>query len=541
MDARTGRELRSQNADTRLHPASLTKMMTLYMAFTAIERGQVRLDTKFQVSTHAANQQPSKLGLRPGQTIELRYLIRAAAVKSANDAAVVIAEGLAGSEAQFGAQMTGMAQALGMRNTQFRNASGLTAQGHFSTARDLTILGRRLFYDFPQYYSIFSRRSADAGVATVSSTNRRFLDSYQGADGIKTGYTRAAGFNLTASAHRGSKRIIATVMGGQSTAHRNAIMAQLLDAGFAGAPSRVREVRPEPQQYMAQQKVVRQVQVERQAPAPVQPVTLASSAAPPAAGPARRASLASGNALDDALAQARAQAPAAQPATPGVRLTASARPQRRPGSASTPVAPAPVVAGTDAARPPRQETTAASANAPVASDNGLARSTRPVQAPRDRQSANMQADNSALGTELAAAGVATSGSLFAAAAVDTGGPERLSLAASPAPARRAKTVILASLAAPEEPAATQIVSRVATGGKRQNGVLLGRFTTQAAADRVLVQAALQESDMLADARRWVNNAPRGWEAHFTGMSRASAVATCDRLQARQQECQVTGP
>ena len=143
MDGRTGKEIYSQNADARLHPASLTKMMTLYMAFTAIERGQVRLDSRFTVTQHAASQPPSRLGLRPGQQIELRYLIRAAAVKSANDAATVIAEGLAGSESQFGAQMTGMARALGMRNSNFRNANGLTQDGHYSSARDLSILGRQ--------------------------------------------------------------------------------------------------------------------------------------------------------------------------------------------------------------------------------------------------------------------------------------------------------------------------------------------------------------------------------------------------------------
>ena len=140
MDARTGQEMYSQNADTRLHPASLTKMMTLYMAFTAIERGQVRLDSKFLVSQHAASQPPSRLGLKPGQRIELRYLIRAAAVKSANDAATTIGEGLAGSEPKFAAQMTAMARALGMRNTNFRNANGLTVEGHYSSARDMLSL-----------------------------------------------------------------------------------------------------------------------------------------------------------------------------------------------------------------------------------------------------------------------------------------------------------------------------------------------------------------------------------------------------------------
>ncbi|WP_207102048.1 D-alanyl-D-alanine carboxypeptidase family protein, partial [Paracoccus shandongensis] len=266
IDARTGQPIYKQNEDTRLHPASLTKMMTLYMAFTAIERGQVRLDSQFTVSTNAASEPPSKLGLRAGQRIELRYLIRAAAIKSANDAATTIGEGLAGSEAAFAQQMTQMARAIGMTNSHFQNAHGLTQEGHYSTAHDMTILGRRLFYDFPQYYNIFSRRSADAGIAQVASTNKRFLDSYQGADGIKTGYTRAAGFNLTASAQRGNKRLVATVLGGTSTAHRNQVMAQLLDAGFGRVPNRVREVRPAAPALLAT-RVVRRAQVQPSAAA----------------------------------------------------------------------------------------------------------------------------------------------------------------------------------------------------------------------------------------------------------------------------------
>ncbi|MGR3200409.1 MAG: D-alanyl-D-alanine carboxypeptidase family protein, partial [Paracoccus sp. (in: a-proteobacteria)] len=146
MDARSGQPIYRQNSDTRLHPASLTKMMTLYMTFSAIERGQVRLDSKFTISSNAASEPPSKLGLRAGQKIELRYLIRAAAIKSANDAATALGEGLAGSEEAFAQQMTQMARALGMNNTQFRNAHGLTTEGHYSTAHDMSVLGRHLFY-----------------------------------------------------------------------------------------------------------------------------------------------------------------------------------------------------------------------------------------------------------------------------------------------------------------------------------------------------------------------------------------------------------
>ncbi len=246
MDARTGEVLHSRNADTRLHPASLTKMMTLYIAFQAVERGEITLDTPVTISRNAANEPPSRLGLRAGQTIRLRYLLRAAAVKSANDASTAIGEAISGSEEAFATRMNRTARAMGMTNTTFRNAHGLTQSGHMSTARDMTILGRHVIYDFPQYYNLFSRRSADAGIATVRHTNRRWLDSYAGGDGIKTGYTRAAGFNLVASAQRGQERIIATVFGGSSTAARNARITELMDLGFQRAPSNASLRRPTP-------------------------------------------------------------------------------------------------------------------------------------------------------------------------------------------------------------------------------------------------------------------------------------------------------
>ena len=245
MDARTGEVLHARNADTRLHPASLTKMMTLYVAFQAVQRGEISLDTDVRVSQLAASEPPSKLGLRAGQTIKLRYLLRAAAVKPANDAATAIGEAISGSEEAFARRMNRTAAAMGMTNTTFQNAHGLTQSGHQSTARDMSILGRHVIYDFPQYYNLFSRRTADAGVRQVNHTNTRFLNSYQGADGIKTGFTNAAGYNLTASAQRGSERIIVTVFGGTSTAQRNAKVTELMDLGFNRAPTRATLQRPE--------------------------------------------------------------------------------------------------------------------------------------------------------------------------------------------------------------------------------------------------------------------------------------------------------
>ena len=252
MDARTGKVLHSRNADTRLHPASLTKMMTLYVVFDAIRRGEISLDSKILISRNAASEPPSKLGLKAGQQIQLRYLIRAAAVKSANDAATALGEAISGSEAAFARRMNRMAKAIGMSRTTFKNAHGLTEKGHVSTARDMTILGRQLFYDFPEYYNLFSRRSTSTGRKTVSNTNRRLLNSYRGADGIKTGYTRAAGYNLVASAERGSERVIATVFGGRSGSWRNARVAELLNMGFDRAPNRVAVRKPKRPTMVAQ-------------------------------------------------------------------------------------------------------------------------------------------------------------------------------------------------------------------------------------------------------------------------------------------------
>lgn len=271
LDARSGEVLHARNADTRLHPASLTKMMTLYVAFQAIENGEISLDTTVKISANAANEQPSKLGLRAGQRIKFRYLIRAAAVKSANDAATAIGETLEGSEAAFARRMTRTAKSLGMSKTTFKNAHGLTESGHLSTARDMSQLGRHLLYDYPDYYNLFSRITTDAGVKTVPNTNRRLLSNYKGADGIKTGYTRAAGFNLVASAERGQERIIATVFGGRSTATRNARVAELLDMGFKRAPSRVALRKPSKPAYggsRASAKTIRVVRAVKQSPRP---------------------------------------------------------------------------------------------------------------------------------------------------------------------------------------------------------------------------------------------------------------------------------
>lgn len=244
MDNRSGEILRSRNANTRLHPASLTKMMTLYIAFEAIKKGEITAETIVTVSKKAASEPPSRMGLKTGQKIKLKYLIRAAAIMSANDAATAIGEAISGSEAAFSRRMNKTAKALGMSRTTFKNCHGLTEVGHLSTANDMTKLGRSLFYHYNDYYHLFSRLTHTAGQRRVRHTNTKFLNTYSGADGIKTGYTRKAGFNLVASAERKNKRIIVTVFGGKSIASRNKEVKRQLNIGFDRAREKVTVVTP---------------------------------------------------------------------------------------------------------------------------------------------------------------------------------------------------------------------------------------------------------------------------------------------------------
>ena len=231
VDAETGEVLRSRNADIRRYPASLTKMMTLYMLFEAIDEGRLSLTSKLKVSKRAAGQPPSKLGLPAGSTIEVEDAIKALVVKSANDIAVVVAEALGGTEVEFARMMTRKAEALGMSRTTFRNASGLPNRKQRSTARDMSFLARALMRDFPHRYHYFDDQRFRYSGRSHRSPNR-LLGSYRGMDGIKTGYIRASGFNLVASAERDGRRVIAVVFGGKTARSRNTHMTTLLDLGF---------------------------------------------------------------------------------------------------------------------------------------------------------------------------------------------------------------------------------------------------------------------------------------------------------------------
>lgn len=231
VDANNGEVLEAVNADQLRHPASLTKMMTLYMAFEALRDRRISLDDLVPVSAHAASMEPSKLGLVPGTRITVEQAILGLVTKSANDAASALGEMLGGSEDRFAQMMTLRARALGMSRTTFENASGLPDPDQWTTARDLAILSRHLINDFPGYYRYFSTPSF-VWHRQVIPNHDNLLRSYPGADGLKTGYTDASGHNLVSSAVRGGVRLVGVVLGAASNNERDVHMASLLDRGF---------------------------------------------------------------------------------------------------------------------------------------------------------------------------------------------------------------------------------------------------------------------------------------------------------------------
>ncbi|PWC34470.1 D-alanyl-D-alanine carboxypeptidase [Azospirillum sp. TSO35-2] len=242
VDARTGQVLIDQDADAITHPASLTKMMTLYLTFDALDDGRLTLDQALPVSSWAESMSPTKLGLRAGSSLKVETAILGLVTKSANDAAVVLAEALGGTESRFAEMMTRKARELGMRHTVYRNASGLPNMEQVTTARDYATLSRALMRDHAKYYPYFSRRNFVYGGRTLANHNH-LMSRYEGMDGIKTGYTVASGFNLAASAVRDGRRLVGVVMGGKSAVSRDNRMAALLDQAF-GRPNPSRDDGP---------------------------------------------------------------------------------------------------------------------------------------------------------------------------------------------------------------------------------------------------------------------------------------------------------
>jgi D-alanyl-D-alanine carboxypeptidase len=237
VDANSGKVLHETNPDARRHPASLTKIMTLYLLFEQLEAGKLKLDSQLKVSAEASGQDPTKLGLKPGSTLQVEDAIKGIVTRSANDAAVVVAEAIGGDENSFARLMTRKALALGMSHTVYKNASGLPDDDQVTTARDQSILGRAIQERFPKYYKYFSIRSFTFRGQSIGNHNH-LLGRVDGVDGIKTGYISASGFNLVTSVHRGNRYLVAVVMGGSSAGSRDSRMRELISEKIAEASTK---------------------------------------------------------------------------------------------------------------------------------------------------------------------------------------------------------------------------------------------------------------------------------------------------------------
>lgn len=228
INAENGEVIASSAADTLRYPASLTKVMTLYITFDALEKGIIKFDDKFPVSRNAANKSPSKLGLKVGEKIKVKDAVMAVVVKSANDCAAVLAEGLGYSEENFAKTMTKVAKELGMKNTTFKNASGLPHKAQKTTARDMAVLAAAMYHHFPQYYDLFKTKNYTYKGQTIY-THNHLLKTFSGADGMKTGYTAASGFNIITSAQRNGQRVIAVTMGHKTARTRDQQVSQMMN------------------------------------------------------------------------------------------------------------------------------------------------------------------------------------------------------------------------------------------------------------------------------------------------------------------------
>ncbi|MBI4182848.1 MAG: D-alanyl-D-alanine carboxypeptidase [Proteobacteria bacterium] len=310
IDAETGQVYHAANADARNPPASLAKMMTLYLVFEALESGRLAPDQRLAVSSRAAAQAPSRLGLKPGEAITVEQAILALITKSANDAASVVAEALGKSESRFAQRMTERARALGLKDTTFRNASGLPNRAQVTTARDMATLARALIRDFPQRYRYFATKSFRFRGRSYDNHNG-LLGAYDGVDGIKTGYIRASGFNLVASAERDGRRLIGVVMGGRTPDARDRQMTLLLDRSFeqtatVGVAKRTDLRRTADTRSAAPAE---QPQPQRQSPRPTSPQAAAEEPAANAAWGIQVGAFSAEAAARRAVARARREAP----------------------------------------------------------------------------------------------------------------------------------------------------------------------------------------------------------------------------------------
>ncbi|MFZ4806957.1 MAG: D-alanyl-D-alanine carboxypeptidase [Hyphomicrobiaceae bacterium] len=520
LDANTGRVLHERDADEPRYPASLTKMMTLYVVFGEIEAGRMSYGTKIKISEHAAAQAPSKLDLDPGEEITAINAIKALITKSANDIAVALAEHVAGSEPAFARLMTERAGQIGMSRTFFRNASGLPDADQVTTARDMITLGLRLHDDFPRHWSLFATRSFPYEGNTYRNHNT-LLGTYEGVEGIKTGYTRMSGFNIVTSVRRGGKHVVAAVFGGPTAAARNATARVLLDRAMLQA-SVIKTRRPAPMLVASAKPAARPASVAAAempaAPAPLRaeaaaPRPVVRSVAPPAAAAAPAAPRAAAAAPVAAVAAARAPQPVAridETDRAGIALLFA-----------------------EAAHQPSIE---------------VVNVRRVALAPRDNPEGSVAPAGGAAEPSDVQAGGSASGRAPRFASVRMTAPPA-SDDAGPPPGRPPSTLeAQVRFFATDEPAPATVspvalaaqpaVTAVGQGGDFQ--LQIGAFATVGEAERMLSATRARTGDLLRPYREVAiavqKDNRRLYRARFTGFEAAAAQGVCTELRRQKIDC-----
>ncbi len=574
VDGNSGAVLQSTNPDASRHPASLTKIMTLYLLFERLESGKMTIDTQMDVSEFASEQAPTKLGLKPGQTLRVEDAIKGLVTRSANDAAVVIAEAIAGSEEEFARQMTRKARALGMSKTTYRNASGLPNDAQITTARDQATLGRAIQDRFPRYYRYFAT-STFVYKGNAIRNHNRLLGSVEGVDGIKTGYTRASGFNLVSSMRRGNRHLVGVVLGGRSGGARDATMRSLLaenlekgstkrtvaaitERGPGEANTEVADARP---QVQAQGAV--QVAASSEPGLDVMQTTRSAAAAKPSLMAAAAASLPPAQPKSEARTEAKAEMqskPEPAPLTSGViqgqqlaAIPGSAEPMKpvrvktvqvKAGAMKLASAgPAQPVTTVTNALPPRAET-AETSNAVVAKASDKAEPARtefepPAIVRPDRAGVALPPQPAGHGTGRGVLGVLPASSASAAPA--PAAPAQAMAYAEPAkpqPQVQVASVQPAPQAAPQNAAAKPTVPASARSGWI---VQVGALESESEALQRIEAAKNSSRGMLSKADSFTEpvvakDNRKLFRARFAGLERDQAEAVCKTLKRADITC-----
>jgi len=570
VDANSGTVLHSTNPDAQRHPASLTKIMTLYLLFEQLEAGKLKLDSPLQVSKEAAGQMPTKLGLKPGSTLAVEDAIKGMVTRSANDAAVVVAEAIAGDEDAFAKLMTRKAQALGMSRTIYKNASGLPDSGQITTARDQSALGRAVQERFPRYYKYFSIRTFVFRGQSIGNHNN-LLGRVEGVDGIKTGYVNASGFNLVTSVHRGNRYLVAVVMGGSSAGSRDAKMRDLISDKIAQASvkrtapmvaegSPPPEARPEPK-AVAKVETAPEPKVAAKVEAKPEPkVAAKTEAAKTEAKPEPKAEARFAVASAVSLPVRLNSAPAAQadPAatTRTESMAAAAQPRTAAGS-TDPIRPVlvktlSVKAGTTASLAPMQvSATAPTEPAPVRAAAPVAASApvvavKPEPAPQPAPvvvaAAKPEPAPAPFPPPIAAKIEAPLPALVTASKPDVPAPA-LSFAPIAAKAEPAAAPVAApARVAAAEPAPAPTRAAPAAKPQHRSGwiIQVGAFPGEQEAKKRLASAQTKAAKLLTKAEAFTETVEKGgttlYRARFAGLDKDSAEAACKHLKRNDVEC-----